>query len=460
MPVERFSRRRPEAVTAIVESSLAWQVKLFILSLALPWEFAIGPAKVSPNRLVLLVMLPICVIAWLAGKAGRFRLSDFGILLFAFWCAAALLINQRSSNAIQSAGILIVETAGAYMLARRYVRNAESFHMCMMFAAKVVACILPFALIEWATGKNVLMMLAESVLHTLPYGENPKRMGFWRAQGPFLHPIIFGLFAGSTIAFMANTFLRSPRAGNAILLLACCWTTVTSMSSAPLAALLLQIALIGWNYVFRSNAYRWKILWGMVLLSYLIVEFGSNQTPVQFYISKFTFEQQTGWYRIWIWEHGSASVLNNLWIGIGLNDWVRPKWMVSDSVDNFWLLTAMRYGLPALLLLAVSALSIWLAIARRMSSDFEAESFRTSYLICMVAFVLVGATVHFWGAVYVWFFFLLGAGVALIEAQDKLGEDVKSAAKISSARRAQIRPPADPRRERNMRRANRDIRPG
>jgi len=453
------SRRQPSKTSTSEGSKvLAWPVKLFIVSLALPWEFAIGPAIVSPNRLVLLVMLPVCIIAWLGGKAGRFRLPDFGILLFAMWCSVALLLNQRSSGAIQTAGILIIETVGAYMLARRYVRDAESFRMCMMFAAKVVACILPFALVEWTTGKNVAMMLADNLFHTLPYGDTPKRAGFWRVQGPFVHPIVFGLFAGSTIAFTANTFLRSPRLGNAMLFLACCWTTVTSMSSAPLAALLIQIALVGWNYVMRSNAYRWKIVWGMVLVLYLIVEFGSNQTPIQFYISKFTFEQQTGWYRIWIWEHGSASVVNNPWFGIGLNDWVRPKWMVSDTVDNFWLLTAMRYGLPALLLLAMSALSIWLTIAKRMTSSFEVESYRTSYLICMLSFVLVGATVHFWGAIYVWFFFLVGAGVSLIDDPHTQGEDMEAAAGTLNPRRAQRSPAADPRRARNPRRANREIR--
>jgi len=404
-------------------------------------------------------MLPACIVAWLGGKAGRLRLPDFGILLFAIWCAAALLINQSSSNAIQSAGILIVETVGAYMLARRYVRTPESFSKCMMFAAKMVACILPFALIEWTTGKNIIMMVADSILHTLPYGDNPKRMELWRVQGPFVHPIVFGLFAGSTIAFTANQFLRSPSGRSGMLLLACCWTTVTSMSSAPLAALFLQLILVIWNYTLRSSAFRWKILWGLVFAGYLVVEFGSNQTPVQFYISKFTFDQQTGWYRLWIWDYGSASVMNNLWLGIGLNDWVRPKWMISDSVDNFWLLTAMRYGLPSLLLIVMSALSIWLAIAKRMSSDFRAESLRTSYLISMVAFALVGATVHFWGAVYVWFLFLLAAGVSLIDAQDKSGDEGETNAGSSRSHRPQRRAPADPRQVRNAQRANRRIRP-
>ena len=67
-----------------------------------------------------------------------------------------------------------------------------------------------------------------------------------------------------------------------------------------------------------------EVLWCLGFLAYLVIKFGSNQTPVQFYISRFTFNAQTGWYRLAIWEYGSASVLNHPLFGIGFADWTRP----------------------------------------------------------------------------------------------------------------------------------------
>ena len=41
--------------------------------------------------------------------------------------------------------------------------------------------------------------------------------------------------------------------------------------------------------------------------------------------------------------------------GIGLNDWTRPWWRAKmASFDNFWLLQAMRFGLPTLIFLALA----------------------------------------------------------------------------------------------------------
>ncbi|MBX3596105.1 MAG: O-antigen ligase family protein [Rhizobiaceae bacterium] len=433
----RSGRQSAEAEPKALEAPLAWPVKLFIISLAVPWEWAIGPAVVSPSRLVLLLSLPMCLIAWLSGKIGRFQLTDFGVLFFTLWSAIALTINAGSSSAVQSSGILFVETFGAYMLARRYVRSAEVLHSCMIFTAKMVACILPFALFEWITGKNILMMVADMFFNTLQYGNNPKRMGLWRVQSSFAHPIIFGLFSGSIIAFLAGDYLRKPAKGRAPLLLAVMLTAITAMSSAPFAAMLLQLAMVGWNHALRNNAFRWKLLWLFVFAGYLLVEFGSNQTPIEFYISRFTFEAESGWYRLAIWDFGSASVMNNPWFGIGLNDWARPGWMYSDSVDNFWLLTAMRYGLPALIVLVVPVFISWMKIARHTKGTSDVAFVRTCYLICMVAFALVGTTVHFWGAVYLWFFFLVGAGACLLDAPDSQQSEPISALSDRQSRHAE-----------------------
>ena len=156
----------------------------------------------------------------------------------------------------------------------------------------------------------------------------------------------------------------------------------------------MQAALMGWNWLLKRTGAGGKScgLWSFA--GYLVIELGSNQTPVQFYISYFTFDRQTGWFRIWIWEYGSASVLNHPLFGIGFGDWVRPKWM-PNSIDNFWLVTAVRHGIPALILLFGSYLWIMFAVAFKEIRDAKLQGYRVAYLICIGYYVFVGTTAHF-----------------------------------------------------------------
>ena len=90
---------------------------------------------------------------------------------------------------------------------------------------------------------------------------------------------------------------------------------------------------------------------------------------------------------------------------------------MTTSVDMFWLLNTMRYGLPAGLLLALSFFAVFLGVSFRKGLDERLLAYRTAYLIVMMAFFLVGWTVHFWGAAYIWFIFLLGSGVWLLDVR-------------------------------------------
>jgi O-antigen ligase len=346
--------------------------------------------------------------------------------------------------------MLFIEGTGAYLLARCYIRTAGDFRNMVIFVIKLMMCLLPFALYEWMTGEKPLLAAFGTIFPTVEVTKMVPRMGLWRVQGPFSHSILFGVFCGSMLSL---TSLVASKKSSTRALLVCLvgGTAVLSMSSAPIAGVTFQIALLTWNRIIRNFRGRWKLLWVLAFIGYLVVEFGSNQTPVQFYVSHFTFEQQTGWYRIWIWDYGSASVSNHPLFGIGLGDWARPIWMASDSVDNFWLLTAMRYGLPAFLLMSLSWLTLWIAVARRKGLDRTLRSYRTAYLICMATFVFVGSTVHFWGATYAWFFFLGGSGVWLLDAKAGPKEDavpsglIRDHMSTNAASRRQGRPSLPPR---------------
>jgi len=425
------------AATPGRSDALPWPVTLFLVSLTIPWIVPLGPLNMPTYRFVLLLTLPSSFLAWTGGKAGPIRTEDIAFMLFCAWAAISLFIAHGGA-AIETAGTTFIDTMGAYMLARCFVRNAEQFRRAVLLAVKLIVILLPFAIYEWITGNKPLLDIFGVIFPTVDVTKMTPRMGFWRVQGPFSHSILYGGFCGSFLALTAAVV--RPGLMRGLTVGAVGLAAVLSMSSAPMAGVVVQSALMTWNKVLGSIEARWKLLWALVFACYLVIEFGSNQTPVNFYISYFTFDPQSGWYRTQIWEWGSLSVANHPLFGIGLGDWVRPSFMAGDSVDNFWLLTAMRFGLPAFLLFAAACLAIWLPLARKNKLPGEILPYRTAYLICMTSVALVGTTVHYWGSSYVSIMFLIGIGVWMLDVPAAVGEPRPSASDPSGG--TQSRRPA------------------
>ncbi|WP_018099687.1 O-antigen ligase family protein [Sinorhizobium meliloti] len=399
------------------KGELPWPAKIFLVGLVIPWIIPLGPLNLSVYRIILLISLLPCFLMWIRGKAGPIRVADVAVILLCFWASLSLAVVHGFQSVIEAIGIFNLETLGAYMLGRCYIRTADDFRNMVQLASKLIAILLPFALYEWITGGKALLSTFAMVFPTVEVTLMQPRWGFWRAQGPFSHPILFGLFCASVVAlaYMGPGYGKSALsrwAQPAAISLATC----LSMSSAPIAGVMLQLVLLGWDSLLRSFEHRWKLLWGIVFMGYLVVEFGSNQTPLKFYISHFTFDAQTGWFRFLIWELGSASVAKHPLFGIGDGEWERPSWM-PGSVDNFWLVVAMRHGIPAVVLIFGAFMLIVCGVAFKKGLADNVDAYRTGYVICMVMFLLVGCTVHFWAAPYAWFLFLLGSGAWILDVK-------------------------------------------
>ena len=182
--------------------------------------------------------------------------------------------------------------------------------------------------------------------------------------------------------------------------------TFLSLSSAALLAAGMQFAIILWG---RLTANAWRNLVVLFAVSYVAVDLASNRTPVTILISNLTLNPASAWTRIRIWEYGIAEVWRHPLFGIGLNDWQRG-WGLSSSVDNFWLLTTMRAGIPAFLLLVTGLVANLVRILRADLPPDPAR-YRTGYVIAAVSTFMTLCTVHMWGSVSVFLMFYFGAGL-------------------------------------------------
>jgi hypothetical protein len=190
--------------------------------------------------------------------------------------------------------------------------------------------------------------------------------------------------------------------------------TFFSLSSAPLLVLVAQLGLIGVDLVTRWLPGRVTILTLGFIVLIVLLEFGTGRGAVG-WITMVMLKPATAWYRVAQIEHLMDDVLANPLFGIGDGDWTRPFWL-SPSIDNHFLYIAVRSGLPALIMLLAAMFSIWRSLSRVRPPEEGKELFgalRKGWGLMMIALLLAGATVTFFGRMQPLFAFYIGVGASL-----------------------------------------------
>lgn len=402
------SQHRPLAAAAPAEATAASLLALFLVALLVPVKFDIGSLTLTPVRVLLLVAFVPLVIRWLSGAAGRITVADTFILLHCVWIALAIIANNGTER-IPYIGITVIEILGSYLLGRILIRSITDYRIFFRYFMISLAFLAPFALLEMQTARLLLSEIFEPIAatHRKVQGTyEEQRMGFFRAQVVLEHPILFGVFCSIAIANVFYIY-REHLAKSLALTGFAIAMTFTSLSSGPLLAAALQIGMIGWGWVTRN---AWWALAGLMLFAYVVVDVLSNRSPIQVLISYLTFNAHNAYWRLHIWNYASAEVMRNPLFGIGIgSDWTRPDWMGTASVDNFWLVTAMRYGIPGFALLVAGILASLIQIMRQTLAE-DAAALRPGHVIAAIGLLVTLCTVHIWGATGSLVMFYFGAG--------------------------------------------------
>lgn len=389
-------------------------VFIFLILLLVPLNLQFGPLRLTPFRIFLLLVLVPLLIRLFSGGAGRAIPADWLMMAHVAWSALALIVNHGVGQTWQPAGIFIVEGLGAYLLARVLIRSEADFRY---FVSRFLLLMVPFALlglVESTTGNKVFLEIFRPLGNVYYFVYMEQRWGLDRAQGPFAHPILFGMFAATGIG-LGFYLIAGRRIGAALRVCAAPLLGVFfSLSSGAFVAVGIQAILMVWDRTTRSIPRRWGLFMGLVTFFYITIDLLSNRSPVTIFISIATFNLAAAWNRVLIWEYGTAEVRRHPIFGIGLDEWERAFWM-STSMDNFWLLIAVRYGLPSLIFLVVAIIWIMRKVGAAGRADPALADAHKAYLITLVGLMVGICTVHLWDAPFVLFMFLIGSGVWMID---------------------------------------------
>lgn len=386
-------------------------ILLIIASFLCPTELSlyIAGLRLPPHRVALILLLPVAIARLMTGRDQRMRGFDYLFVVYGLWTIGAYTSHTGKDGFVYG-GSLALEALGGYFVARAFVRTGDQLRATMrVFVAAILVAAL-FALPETLLGQ----IYTHDILRQITGYHHPigveTRLGLTRAYGTFDHPIHYGTFCAALLALFwyaeRRTTTRRLNAGTMTL------ATFLGLSSAPMLCLGLQGGMLVWDRVTRRLKSRMTITLSALAGLYIGMSMFSNRSPIAFIATGMTLDPWTGFYRLQIWEAGMQNVWANPWTGIGLGDWERPWWMISDTVDAFWLVTAMRQGIPAFLLLALAIILIARAVLTRRHRHVDDNATRVAigWMMTVIALSLIGATVHYWNVLHAFFFFVIGLG--------------------------------------------------
>lgn len=395
-----------------------WPMVILLYSLITPPEFqiVIGSVIFYPNRIVCLVILP-WLIRRISDEGLKLHVADMLIIFAALWTFVVMIIHYGGGG-VEIGGGLAFDMVVPYFIARMTIRSIEDFRRLMILFLPGLAFAATTMMLESIFKVQVIRPVARTVLEALGFSpqyiistmlDPEQRLGLMRARGPFGHPILGGLFVGSLLPIylkLGGRHRKQARWGAAFSLMG-----FFSLSSSAFLVLAASLLLVGYDWLQkRIDFLSWqRLLIGFGFFALCLELFTSG--VVRFVIRYLTLNPATGYFRLLIWEYGTASVARHPFIGIGQESYERQTWMVG-SVDNHWLAVAMRDGLigaiPLYIAVIVTVVTAGRATQRSLGVTRET---RLGIAIALTAIIFAGFTVFFFSSFAIWFPALLGMAI-------------------------------------------------
>jgi len=396
------------------DAKLPTVVLLYLIGVVAPIEFFLGTVSLTPLRVLLLAMVIPLTVGLFSGRYGKLLACDYLFFAHMLWATVAVAVNNPN-RVVENVGSSAVEFLGGYLLARAYIRTPGQFQSLIKILLWMVILSLPLAIIESKTGRPVIPHLIESIpgVSTVKIVNMGKRMGLFRVQNAFAHPIHYGLFCSTAFALTLVGLKDQMGTGRRIVsALLISLGVFLSLSSGALLAIILQAGLLTWAFLFRNVRKRWLLLLGLFGLAYVTIDLLSNRTPTKVFMSYATFSSQTAYYRSIIFDWGMRNVWANPVFGLGLRTWLRPAYMKSGSVDNFWLVMAMKYGIPGFILVTLGYFQGLFKVGlRNLAFSDRVSRLRLAWVITFAGLSFTLTTVHVWTSIYSFTFFFFGSGL-------------------------------------------------
>lgn len=390
-----------------------------IYSLFVPagMTFEVGGLLFYASRIYLIAMLPFIIAQCLRVRL-HLKAFDYLILAGCSWMVLSFLVNRGLSGGIESGGRDVIDILGTWFLARGCIRDDKDVVRMLKLVLPGLVVVAGMLLIESVVGKP--RILDAFPIRGVDAGSaNQYRLGLLRAFGPFSHPILAGLFLSSFIT-LYGMIVREQRAR--WLGMAAGLAGFFTLSSAALANLVLQSGFYIYRKIVAVAGYRteWRPLALLTISGLALLQVLTKGGAISAIIRYGALDAETGYFRLVIWEFGTASVARKPLFGFGYSGYDKPFWVTHDSVDNHWLFLAIRYGFPAFAIyFALSLFVIYRLASISMRLPEKAGNAYSAMMITLSCATALGLTVAFVNEFQIWYIFMLATASSMIGLFDR-----------------------------------------
>lgn len=414
-----WARHRQEMIGLIL-AKIDWIPVLVFVSLLLTPEarLDLGGFQLYPYRLAFFASLPFTALR-VARRPIRLGFTDLLFISSACLMFLATAVHYTVDVAFKTGAANMLDMLLAYLTGRVYFRSTLDIRRFLYRVSPLLAGVAVMMALESITHQYIVRPFVSAVTGHSSAAFLAQiyeiRNGFLRATGPFMHPITAGLFFGTLAPLYATADLPKRRWWGLI----SCVGGIFGWSSAGIASILVGILLAVYQNLQPKLRTGWPVVVFTLVVMMVLVEALTESGIIRFIIRYGSLNPQTGYFRLAIWEYGSASVAKSPWFGIGFESYERPSWMKTASVDNYWLLHAMRYGIPgfALMFVGVIFAITRLSLAKRDGQLGAVHGHVLEVGLCISLSVTYFslASVAPWGADLAWIIILTGAAVGLTD---------------------------------------------
>jgi len=375
---------------------------------------AAGP-KLTVGRVAVLLLLIPAFVKLLKGYR-RLIAADYLMVLTAIWMISVAAYTG-GSDSLSSAMAEAIEYAGGYFVARGLFAGPAGAAVFVRALKGIIVIVVLLGVVDTASGRLIVHETLARMANTGPFLIPDFRMHLVRAASTFDHPILFGTFCMiSAIILMGSE--TDPTKWIV-------WVGIASfgcflaLSSAPLLSLTIGFGTFAYDRTMQQFPWRWRLLWTFVAVLILLAFVVANH-PVGWIISHLTFEPESGYFRLIIWDRATARIAEQPITGFAFN--LLGDYILDYTVDSVWLVMALRFGLPMVAMLILVNLSTVVGSRARVrgSRNSDVAHLTWGFSAAVVMYMLTGFTVHYWH--FVWIFWGLCLGVRGSLREFALGE--------------------------------------
>lgn len=389
-----------------------------LLTLTLPRRYCILPLVVvlacipGAQRITLLTLdfnfVRIVVLigllrALFSGDAKNLQhnTTDKLAITYAVWGVLAYGLLFTSLSAFVTRTGYMIEAVGAFFLARIYIKNWSNIqHICITLAV-VSAPLAYMFLVEKETGRNLFHIFGGIPEFTLV------REGEIRAQGPFPHPIMAGVFWGSCVPWFLISALNTTNPKPAIALIGCFCSLIivyTTASSTP-------VLLVGFTLI-AALAFKLRYKMREIRIGIVLTIIGLQLTmnaPVWHLLSRINvFGGSTGWHRYHLIDKTISNFTDWFVVGTrGTAHWGRGL----GDVTNQIILEGVRGGLLGMILFVALIACTFSVIGTKLKTVAKPIEQFMYWLTGAYVFATLASffAVSYFGQATSFFFLLIGA---------------------------------------------------